>query len=116
MHALAPLPTMTSSARDARVVPSGSVQLYVYYRVTHVEGALRAVAEAQRTLCTAEPGLIVGLLERTDSEGASTLLETYAHERGLDATHEMLIAAMVEPVLASWLDGTRRVERFTRRT
>jgi hypothetical protein len=87
--------------------------LFVYYRVTHADNACLAAAQAQATLRAASPALQTACYARTDAQGV-TVMETYAHPGGIDTQLQCLIAAQMEPAVATWLAGPRHLERFKR--
>ncbi len=89
------------------------VQVFVYYRVTDAMAATSALPAALAGLMAEHTGLTFECLERHDDKGV-TLLEVYRHTDGVSAALQASIEAVLQPVLAPWLVGPRRIERFTR--
>ncbi len=87
--------------------------LFIYYRVTDADAACLAATQAQASLRAARPTLQTACYERVDAQG-STLMETYTHPGGVDANLQHWIAARMEPAMAAWLVGARRLEVFKR--
>ena len=90
-------------------------RLYIYYRVAEADLAALLIAAEQRrrTLLAAHPGLIAGLLRRPGAQGGHiTLMETYAHARGVDDALAGLIEQQAAAALGPWLQGPRHVEQF----
>lgn len=87
--------------------------LFIYYRVTKAAAACLAATQAQATLRASRPALQTACYERVDAQG-STLMETYTHPSGVDTDLQQWIAAQMEPAMAAWLAGPRRLEVFKR--
>jgi Domain of unknown function (DUF4936) len=87
--------------------------LFIYYRVTDADAACLAATQAQATLRASRPTLQAACYVRADAQG-STLMETYAHPGGVDGDLQRWIAAQMEPTMAAWLAGPRRLEAFKR--
>ncbi len=94
-------------------MPKSELELFVYYRVHDAAPALHALELAFAALRRAEPQLQASCLQRQDERG-TTLLEMYSHPQGMGPAREAVIAATVEPAIATWLAEPRHIERFTR--
>jgi len=98
------------------VSATGRAELYVYYRVAHVDlpRALEIVREFQRGLRSAHAGLDARVLRRlgTDS-GEATLMEIYSPDRasGIDEALRTRIDTGAD-ALTSLLTSVRHVEVF----
>jgi Domain of unknown function (DUF4936) len=96
-----------------RVLPKPECELFVYYRVHDAAQALHALELAFAGLRRTEPQLQASCLQRQDERG-TTLLELYSHPQGIDPAREAVIAAAVQPAIATWLAEPRHIERFIR--
>lgn len=102
-------------APAAPPAPGMAQRLYIYYRVAEVDlpAALAAAQALRCTLLAAHPGLTAELLRRPGmQQGQVTLMETYAHPRGMDGALAGLIEQHAAAALAPWLQGPRHMERF----
>jgi quinol monooxygenase YgiN len=91
-------------------------EVFVYFKVTQTQAPLvaQAVRAMQGALRSEHPGLSTRLLTR-DEEGPheqATLMEIYAHERGIDAGLQAEISAAATQALKAWPVGQRHVEVF----
>ncbi len=85
---------------------------FIYYRVSHADEACRAVQQAQGQLRASLPSVQMACYVRRDAQGP-TVLETYTQSGAFDDDTRALIAALVEPAVAPWIQGGRRAELFT---
>lgn len=85
--------------------------LFVYWKIERavLPQALARVREAQAGLRERHPGLETGLWCRDD---ASTVMETYSAQAGVDAAIEAQIEATLALALAGLPAGPRHVEAF----
>ncbi len=92
-----------------------AAQLYVYYKVaaTHGVDAVAAAHALQQELVAHHTGLHCRVLQRADEVGDSvTLMETYTHDRGIDADLAQAIERAAQARMAHLVLGARHVEVF----
>lgn len=93
----------------------GGAQLYVYYRVQPADlpALIAAVHALQSDLQAVLPGVVCTLSQRAEpGDGPLTLMETYAHPRGVGADWQQEIERSARERLAAWSVGERHVEVF----
>ncbi len=91
-------------------------EVFVYFKVTQTQAPMvaQAIRAMQGALRAQHSGLTTRLLMRSE-EGTheqATLMEIYAHERGIDAGLQAEIGAAATQALKAWPVGQRHVEVF----
>lgn len=92
-----------------------AAQLYVYYRVAAARGREAAAAARilQQELVAQHAGLRCGVLQRVDEAADDvTLMETYTHDSGIDATLVQAIERRAQARLSHLVLGARHIEVF----
>lgn len=91
-------------------------EVFVYFKVAQAQAPMvaQAVLAMQGALRAEYPGLSTRLLTRDEegTHGQATLMEIYAHERGIDAGLQAEIDAAARQALTPWPVGQRHVEVF----
>ena len=89
--------------------------LFIYWKVPpeQLAGALAAAREFQAGLSRRHPSLVASLYQRAEPGPALvTLMETYTHPGGLDASALPDIIDGGQSALAAWCVAGRHVEQF----